>query len=313
MFKNHLTISFRNIWRNKFFSFIHIFGLSIGISAALVIFLIVKYEFSFDKFEADGDRIYRVVMDMKFNGMQAYNAAVPAPLPNAILNEVSGIDATVPVMQFQGDATANVSAIRANKPELFKKQPDIVFTVNDYFNLLPFEWIAGSASNALSKPFSVVLTETRAKVYFPGVAMIDMPGRRLVYNGLDTEVTGIVKDLDETTVLTSKEFISYSTIFETNLRQNFMMDIWNDHMAYSKTWLKLSSANDKAGAEKQLNALLKKYNPGGNKDEANTEAFRLQPLNDVHFNSNYADFSQRIADKPTMYALLALAAFLKSA
>ena len=65
MLKNHLTISFRNIWRNKFFSFIHIFGLSIGISASLVIFLIVKYEFSFDKFEADGDRIYRVVMDMK--------------------------------------------------------------------------------------------------------------------------------------------------------------------------------------------------------------------------------------------------------
>jgi putative ABC transport system permease protein len=310
MLKNHLTISFRNIWRNKFFSFIHIFGLSIGISASLVIFLIVRYEFNFDRFEADGDRMYRVVMDMKFNDMEAHSPAVPAPLPNAILNEVTGVDATVPVMQFQGDATATVSAIRANKPEVFKKQPDVVFTVKEYFNLVPFQWIAGSPSTALNKPFSVVLTESRAKQYFPGVAMIDVPGRRLVYNGLDTEVTGVVSDLDEITIFTSKEFISYSTIFETNLRHNFMMDVWNDHMAYSKTWLKLSASNDKVATEKQLNALLRKYNPGGNKDAKYSEALSLQPLSDIHFNGNYADFDQRIADKSTLYALLALAAFL---
>jgi putative ABC transport system permease protein len=310
MLRSHLVISLRNIWRNKFFSFIHIFGLSIGISASLVIFLIVKYEFSFDKFEPDGDRIYRVVMDMKFNGMQAFSAAVPAPLPNAIRNEVTGVDVTVPVMQFQGDATANVSAILANRSVLFKKQEDIVFTVNDYFNLVPFEWAAGSPSSALTKPFSVVLTESRAKQYFPGIAPIDLPGRRLVYNDIETEITGVVKDLNEITDLTSKEFISYSTIFETNLRENFMMDVWNDHMAYSKTWLKLSASNDKAGVGKQLNALLRKYNPDANKDKANTEAFALQPLSTVHFNGNYADFGTRIADKPTLYALLALAAFL---
>jgi putative ABC transport system permease protein len=310
MLKNHLIISFRNIWRNKFFSFIHIFGLSIGISASLIIFLIVKYEFSFDKFEADGDRIYRVVMNMKFNGTQAYSNGVPAPLSNAIMNEVTGVDLTVPVMQFQGDATANVSAIRSNKPELFRKQPDIIFTVNEYFSLLPFEWIAGSSSGALGKPFTVVLTESRAKQYFPGVASIDIPGRRLVYNGIETEVTGVVHDLDEITDLTAKEFISYSTIFETNLRQNFMMDVWSDNMVYSKTWLKLSATNDKPNVEKQLNALLRKYNPGGNKDKANTEDFVLQPLSTVHFNGNYMDPMQRVADKNTLYALLALAAFL---
>jgi len=63
MFKNHFIIALRNFWRNKTFSIINVSGLAIGISAALVIFLIVYYEFSFDKFEKDGDRIYRVVLD----------------------------------------------------------------------------------------------------------------------------------------------------------------------------------------------------------------------------------------------------------
>ncbi|MEJ0032554.1 MAG: ABC transporter permease [Bacteroidota bacterium] len=310
MFKNHLITSFRNIWRNKFFSFIHVFGLSIGISASLVIFLIVNYEFSFDKFEADSNRIYRVVMDMKFNNMEAHSPAVPSPVYNAIMTEVTGVDFSIPVMQFQGDATAEVSAIRANKPELFKKQADVVFTVNDYFQIIPFEWIVGSPSNALSKPFSVVLTESRAKQYFPGVAAIDLPGRRLIYNSVDVEITGVVKDLNEVTAFTGKDFISYSTIFETSLRHNFMMEKWDDWMSYSKTWVKLSPTNDKASIEKQLNALLNKYSPEANKDAANTRAFVLQPLNDVHFNNFYVDFEGRVASMSTLYALFVLAAFL---
>jgi hypothetical protein len=64
-------------------------GLSIGISAALVIFLIVHYEFSFDKFQPGRDRIYRVVLDAKFSGTEGHSSAVPAPLGAAIESEVT--------------------------------------------------------------------------------------------------------------------------------------------------------------------------------------------------------------------------------
>src|SRR5688500_1433843 len=109
MLKNYFAVALRNFWRNKVFSTINILGLSIGISAALVIFLIVYYEFSFDKFEKDGDRIYRVVLDAKFSGTQGYSAAVPAPLGGAMQNEVTGVEQTVPVFQFQGDGSAQVT------------------------------------------------------------------------------------------------------------------------------------------------------------------------------------------------------------
>lgn len=63
MIKNYFKVALRNLWRNKAFSAINIFGLAIGISASLVIFLIVQYDFNFDKFEKGNDQIYRVVTD----------------------------------------------------------------------------------------------------------------------------------------------------------------------------------------------------------------------------------------------------------
>src|SRR5690606_8452946 len=97
MLKNYFKIALRNFWNNKVLSLINIFGLSIGISAALVIFLIVSYEFSFDKFQKDADRIYRVVLDAKFNGAEGHSVGVPSPLSSAIQNEVTGVEKTIPV------------------------------------------------------------------------------------------------------------------------------------------------------------------------------------------------------------------------
>src|SRR5436309_12346655 len=100
MFKNYFITAYRNFWRNKSFSVINVLGLSIGISASLIIFFIVYYEFSYDKFEKDSDRIYRVVLDAKFDGAEGHSAAVHAPLAGAIQKEVTGVELTVPVMQF---------------------------------------------------------------------------------------------------------------------------------------------------------------------------------------------------------------------
>src|SRR5215207_8745727 len=138
MFKNYFIIAFRNFWRNKVFSTINVLGLSIGISAALVIFLIIYHEFSYDKFEKDNKRIYRVVLDASFNGVEGHSAAVPAPLGAAIENEATGVEHTVRVFQFPGDGTAkvNISKEGTGNSSLFKSQAGIVFTDHQYFYLL---------------------------------------------------------------------------------------------------------------------------------------------------------------------------------
>src|SRR5258706_1635670 len=92
MFKNYLVVALRNFRRNKIFSVINIAGLAIGISASLVIYLIVHHEFSYEKFREDGDRIYRVVTNMHFPDQDFKNSGVPGPLPSAMLSEIPGID-----------------------------------------------------------------------------------------------------------------------------------------------------------------------------------------------------------------------------
>ena len=89
MIKNHFKIAFRSFKKHKLFTFINIIGLSIGVSAAIVIFLIVYHDFTFDKFHKDKERIYRVVSDYAYSGEQFYNSGVTGPLPDAVKNEVT--------------------------------------------------------------------------------------------------------------------------------------------------------------------------------------------------------------------------------
>src|ERR1700741_3820729 len=97
MIKNYLKVAFRNFWRHKLFTLINVIGLSIGISAALIIYLLVHYDFTFDKFHKDGDRIYRVVTNFSFSVPPGYNPGVGGPLPWAAKGQVTGLQAIAPI------------------------------------------------------------------------------------------------------------------------------------------------------------------------------------------------------------------------
>ena len=313
MFRNYFITAVRNFWRNKVFSVINVLGLAIGISAALVMFLIVYYEFSFDSYQPDAERVYRVVLDAKINGQEGHSTGVPAPLGSAVANEVTGVELTVPVFTFQRDATAKVAIATTTKkdPVIYKKQPHIIFTNNDYFKLLGLDWVAGSKTSAMQNAFAVVLTESRAKQYFPNATANEIIGRHITYNDdLETTVTGIVKDAPHASSFAGKEFISLSTITKTNLQQNFMMTVWNDWMLYAQLYVKLSKGNTTKAIESQLKQLYGKYNKDAFKDANNYIAFHLQPLSDIHFNHYYPGIGQRVADRSVLYGLLGIAAFL---
>jgi len=171
MIKNYLLIAFRNFWRNKVFSLINISGLAIGISASLVIYLIVHHEFSYEKFQTGGDRIYRVVTNMHFPEQDFKNSGVPGPLPEAVRNEIPGIEKSTVFWTANGMKVEIPSKIE-NKNE-FKKQGDIVYADNQYFHFFNYQWLGGSPGNSLDGPNKVVLTESRARTYFnyPDITM----------------------------------------------------------------------------------------------------------------------------------------------
>jgi putative ABC transport system permease protein len=303
MFKNYLIVSFRNFWRKKVFSVINIAGLAIGISAALVIYLIVHYEFSYEKFQRDRGRIYRVVTNMHFPDQDFKNAGVPGPLPPAVRSEIPGVEKST--VFWQANSMKVTIPENENKKE-FKKQDDIIYADEHYFRFFDYQWLAGSPDNSLTGLNKVVLAESRARSYFPFVDISNAIGKTIVYDdSITTTVTGIVKDLNKITDFTFKEFISLPTISDQLKRENGYGE-WGSVSSSSQFFVKLARNIDTAQVNKQLAIVRKKNEKNA---YLSTDHF-LQPLDDIHFNSDFDAFDHRQAHKPTLYGLLAVAAFL---
>lgn len=311
MLKTYFLVAYRNFIRNKIFSLINVLGLSIGISSALVIFLIVHYDFSFDKFEKDSNRIYRVVTTMTFSGTPMHFSGVASPLAGTVSKEVSGIEETIGFHQFNGNAKVNIRRKDGEKPFQINHQEDIIFADKSYFNMVPYQWLVGSPEVSLSEPFKVVLSDARAKTYFPSLPFSEMIGKQIVYDdSVVTTVSGIVKSQTANTDFIFKEFISQSTIPSSGLKNHYTWTEWGYVNSGTQLYIKLKPAVSVKNIESQLQSILKKNDKGTSFENNTTTTYKLQPFDDIHFNSDYGVYSDHIAHKPTLYGLLAVASFL---
>ena len=309
MIKNYFKIALRTLSKNKVFTGINILGLSVGISASLVIYLLVNYHFSFDKFEKDHDRIYRVVSDFEFSGESYHNSGVTDPMGAAVRKELTGLEDVVSFRTFNEDVKISVPTINVAKPAVFKKERNIVFADRDYFKLVNYKWVAGSAKTSLNKPYQTVLTESKAKFYFPKLSATQTIGKQIFMNDTVTlEITGIVQDLSENSDFTFNIFIAYSTLESTSLKPNNWND-WGNTNGVQQLFVKLAPDTKVNEVENQLSELFKKYHkpePGFN----GKTRHKLQPLSNVHFNADYGTYNLPPAHMPTLYGLLAIAVFL---
>lgn len=307
MIKNHFKVAFRNFWRHKAFTIINVTGLSVGIAACLVIYLLVQHDFSFDKFEKGNNRVYRVVTNFNSYGSPAYNPGVCGPLPWVVNDQVTGVEYSVPVLRL---FLPDVIIDRPGNPrQKFKQQPDIALADSNYFKLLSFKWLAGSGKSALSEPNHVVITSKQASIYFPGMAYDKVIGQTIIYDTLKTTVSGIVEPLNQNTDFTFHDLISYSTAFANPaLRDELGLHNWGGTNVRRQLFLKLSSGTSTQQVAVQLNRILKKNStlPAGK-----TQAFALQQLSKVHFDAKYGALGSSItANITTLYYLLGIALFL---
>ncbi|MFD0765084.1 ABC transporter permease [Mucilaginibacter lutimaris] len=311
MIRNYFKIAFRGFRKHKVFTAINVVGLSIGISAALVIYLIVHFDFTFDQFQKDRERIYRVTTDYSFSGEVGHNGGVTMALPGALTTEATGIDQVAPLFLY-GDMTVVIpdGSAAGNK---IKKQGGVIFAEEHYFNLIDYKWVSGTAKTSLKAPNQVVLTTKQANIYFPKLKYDDMIGREVIYDdSIKTTVSGIVEPLKEHTDFNYHDFISYITGTTNHfLKDYFQVTQWGNTSSSSQVFIKLSPTANAAQVEKQLNAMLKKHNPPKPENKGNTQDFHLQPLTDLHFDQVYGGLDgERTASKTTLYGLLAIAAFL---
>lgn len=310
MIKNYFKTALRSLLKHKVFALINIVGLAIGISAAMVIYLVVQYDFSFDKFQPDGDRIYRVVCDMSFQGQQSYNSGVQGVLGPVVQKEVSGLEVAAPFYSYGYEVKVNIPQAEGNS-KIVRNQNTVILTDGTYFDLLNFKWLAGSRRQAFKEPYRVVITSKQAKVYFPGIAYANILGKQLVYEDtLKTTVSGVVEDLKQSTDFNFHDFISLATAdADKSLIPDYSKYNWNGTSSSNQLFIKTNRNTPAAAIKKQLDALYKKNHEGAfNKTE--TFEYKLQPLNDLHFDKHYDNFYQRQANKTVLYSLLGIAGFL---
>lgn len=309
MLKNYFLISLRAFRRNKTFSFINIIGLSIGISASLVIFLLVQYDFTFDKFEKDGSRIYRVVAEGSNAHGSWQSGALTEAMGPATKKEVPGLDIVAPFHTLD-EIRVSIPWPDAKHPVVLRKQKDLVGADENYTNLIGYTWLAGSPATSLSEPYRVVLTEKNARLYYPGLKYADLLGKPIIFDDtIQGAITGVLKDLPGNTDFYFGTIISRQTFYTTRLKPNNFGQ-WGWTNSADQLFVKLASATKPAAVDAELTKILNAHDKPDPKEHGTVKS-RLQPLSDLHFNLDFGVFDEsRQAHKPTLYYLLAVAAFL---
>jgi putative ABC transport system permease protein len=271
MIKNYFKIAWRNLWKNKVFSFINVVGLAIGMAACVVIMLFVLYETSFDNFHKKN--IYRLNEVQKFEGMVASQKVALSMFPMG------------PTLKNDFPEVRNFTRVWWNaKNQLTYKDkkiylPQAFFVDSTFLEIFNFKLIKGAAETVLQKPNSVVLTQASAEKLF---GPEDPVGKTVTHYGGDTSsymVTGILENVPQNSQLQFDALYTISTFHE---HYADMMNNWGGN--WLNTYLELAPHTNVAALEKKFPAYLKAHmaKSGGWK---NYELFLL-PLRDIHSKAN---------------------------
>ncbi|MBD2702353.1 ABC transporter permease [Spirosoma sp. BT702] len=306
MLRNYFKTSLRNLAKNKISTLINLLGLTLGVTACLVIYLITNYELSYDTFHPDSERIYRLVGEAQYGnpGEKHPVGFVPNAVPAAIRKEIAGLET---VAAFHTISTDVLIPDGREKPKRFENtHSEIVVVEPQYFDIFKYQWLAGNPQTALNEPFNVVLSEQKALTYFGNLPIEKMIGKEVIYqDSVRANVAGIVKAWSQPSDFIFTDFISFATIHASQLKKSINLDQWDDIWSASQAFVRLP----KGATPSQFTAQFQRFNKAHfPKEFKYTPA--LQPLADLHFNEDYQDNYARKAHLPTLYGLMAVAGFI---
>jgi putative ABC transport system permease protein len=271
MLKNYFKIAFRNLWRHRVFSFINIMGLTVGMTACLLIFLYVRFELSYDKFHSKADRIYRIVADIKTPTETIPSSGPAWAVPGHLKFDFSEIEAFTRVMP---------DNLLLRKGDIKFNEPNSIWADSAFFQIFSFKLLKGDARTALKEPYSVVLTESTAKKYF---GKADPLGQTILINSesAPATITGVMQDMPENTQVKGDLLVSMSTI--TTKFAKGIDDQWSNYspMAY----ILLKPGVSPQSIEKRFPAFLEKWSGKEMKQLQMYVTLKLEQLKEVYLYS----------------------------
>ena len=302
MLKNYIRSAIRNFGKNKAFSFLNIIGLAIGIASSLLIMQYVKYEKSYDTFNTNSERIYRIQYNNYSNGELNYEcaAAVPATGPAMKENfaevlEMARLLPTGAVVSYDDPSSGFVS---------FREVNNIQVTEPSIFKIFTIDFISGNPETCIDGGGKVAVSASIAEKYF-GIA--DPIGQTITLDGdNDFEVTAVFKDLPDNTHI-KFDFLVNNAMFGEDRSWETSWG-WYDH----NTYVLLEEGTDYLDLQTRWDDYLLEVR-GEEWEKYNyRQEFILQPMRDIHLYSNLLQESEPAeqGDANAVYFLTIIAFFI---
>lgn len=269
-----MTSAFRRLRRNRTYTLLNIFGLSIGLACFAMIASWVRFELSFDRFHEKSERIYRVANRLTDGSSVSDMAITSPPLAGALLRDIPEIELAVRV-----DPVDNVMAFGDKK---FLEEG--IVADQSFFDMFDFKVLKGNRNFLLTEPYSIVLSKSLAEKYFGTLDPIGQSLRVFRFdpdgNGAEFKVTGIIEDRPDNTQFPLYFILSFKTAESINPR---LPNGWYNNIVY--TYFLLHQGSDPAAVQAKLPGITEKYMAWGKEEKVNFSFF-IQSLVDIHLYSD---------------------------
>ncbi|HTE32669.1 MAG TPA: ABC transporter permease, partial [Chryseolinea sp.] len=305
MFRNYVTIAFRNLNKHRFYTMINIAGLAVGIASCLIIMLYIAYEFSYDKHFANADRIYRVNCEILFNSNHLNMAVMPAPAAAVFQNNFPEIEASG---HFRSWGWQRIKRTTENIKEQYT-----VFGSNGVLKVFSLPLLKGSANNALTEPNTLVMSRSKAEQYFPNEEAL---GQTLIINNKDNyKVTGVFEDFPASTHF-KFDFIFSMEGLEESKSDEWLSNNFNTYLLLRKgasvkdLEAKFPKLIDTYVGPQIRNAFGSEFTMEKFKESGNKLVYTLMPLLDIHLHSDLMAELGANSDITYVYLFGAIAFFI---
>lgn len=227
MLKNYFKIALRNLLKHKVFSFINLFGLTVGLACCLLISIYIVDELSYDRYHANADRIYRVTRSFidRDGSVNLHLGHVAPPFGPLIANDFPDVEEVTRML--------NSTVTLRYGDNLFTEENSF-FAEENIFDVFTIPVLAGDPKTALTNPFTIMMSETAAKKYFGDE---DPIGKELLVNGrMNASVSGVFKDFPENSHMHPDILIAFNTLKipeiygEERLRTNWGNNSFSTYM-----------------------------------------------------------------------------------
>jgi putative ABC transport system permease protein len=292
MINGNFKILFRGLWRKKSFTLLNTMGLSVGISASLLIFLLIKYELSIDSFHTNRDRIYRVVSTETYRtGVVEYVGCAPTPLADGLRRDFPQPEQVAAVWRV-GDAQFGIPSPNGGRDKQVLAK-EVYFADGALFGIFDFPWLAGNPQTSLRDSYTMVISRSLASNWFGNWQ--EAMGKTIAFGDAQKpyKVTGILEDPRSNTDIPLQVVLSYATFREQYAQELANPRQWDNFSLPSQCFFLLREGQSIESMNAMLPAFVAThFTPLFANSDTRDSCF-FQPLKEMHFNSQLERYGSR--------------------